>query len=309
MYEVTILPHSAEKEPVPTDLNLIADQMRDVLSIPELEMNAASESTPEESCKKLFEWAKSGQIESGLATAGYFEDEWTEDSKKLLQLGLMTPYLISTGSEHDKGKSADTLDLVEYNEVLRESIKSNPQIKAREFAFFLQGAAMLGDLPESYRKSSEHLINRYINGARSELIFEQILNSETVKSSRITYENASAEDDIRGIDFVVNVPFGGGKDAINVRMPVDVKSTSAQIASYAKLSSTKTHAIYRDSVVMWSGVDLNGLGDSLLLNPSLVETKGAPMEKIIRIAASDYYNEARLGNVNDKLGRISTKYA
>lgn len=309
MYEVSFSSHFSEKEPSPTNLDLVTDQMRDVLSIPELNMGAASELTPEERCKELFEWAKSDQIESGLEAAGYFEDEWTEDSKKLIQAGLMTPYSVSIGSKHGTKTNINTLELVEYNEMLRASIKSNPHIKAREFAFFLQGAAMLGDLPESYRKSSEYLINSCINGARSELIFEQILNSESIKSSRITYEDATAEEDVRGIDFLVHVPFGSGKDEVSVSMPVDVKSTSSQVASYAKSSNAKTHAIYRGSVIMWSGVDLNGLGDSLLLDPSLAEAKGAPMEKVIRIAASDYYNEVRLGNVNNKLGHVSAKYA
>jgi len=299
--------YSGEDETALSGPALAAEQIRDIVASPKLGLHIEESETAEMWSKRLSDWAMDAKLEGALDIAGYSEEECTDGSNKLLRLGLMTPHFVYA-SEHKKAHTNDTAeirDLIKYNEVLRTALKANSELSPQEFAAYLQSITMWADVPTAHRLSTEKIINTTINGARGELIFGQIVDSESMRNKGIFYRDASTEDDIRGIDCRVSILFGQDR----VILPVNVKTSTRQIASLANSKESKPYAIAGNAAVMWAGVNLADLKDNLLLDQDAAEKKVEPMAKLLRMAGADYYDKVRKGLISRDLGQFATRVA
>ncbi len=294
MSEKNIAPHSIENEEQSSEerLELISFQMRDIVTTPGYGPTFKEDATAIEKTKQLSDWAKTSDIDMTLEGIQYYEDERTDANLKLVKLGLMTPYFVYGQHARDHGKDTFSKEeLIEYRETLHEAILANPDLKATDFAESLQSTVLKSDLPESYRFSSGSIIEGALNGARGELIVEQIALSEAAKAAGITYEDSSVEEDARGIDFYLIAPIQRGNSVINVKMPGDVKFNLEQVSALQDPDEAQMpYTIKNGKVILWPGTSKEDFKGTLLLSQAAVEEKAKKMVPFLHMAAEEYYD-------------------
>lgn len=234
-----------------------------------------------------------GHFDDILDKAGYGIDEFAEKQLMLLRIGLMTPGAMASNQP--------VIEKIKYNRLLQETILANREMKATEFANFLQDAYFLRDPHCASYKSAEISINQLLNGARAELAFRSII----AKIDGFGFAESTPEEDQVGVDLWILVPFGKGKDRTIVKMPADIKSTPQLLQPYIQGDFPKPYGINNNAMVIWCGVDMAELGDNLLPDDSLSEQKSGPMSVVLEHAAIEYATLVRKGKIASDLGRIA----
>ena len=313
MYEKNPVSHSIETEVQPTEDRwvLISSQMSDILTTPGygpvLDDNIAAEDKE----KQISEWAKDADLDTTLETLGYYEEERTTPNLTLLKLELMTPYFVYAENLDDRGiKKALPGEITEYREALLEAIRANPDTQAIDLAVALQSAVLQSNLPESFRFSSGRIIERALNGARGELIMEQLAHSERAKTAGITYRDTSAAEDARGVDLQLTIPIEHDKSLVNVDVPIDIKFNVEQVASLIKSDEEiKPYVIKDGRVIFWPGTSREDFAGNLLLDQKIVEEKSKKIVPALRRAAEEYYTYKHHRRIDRILGHQGLRSA
>lgn len=287
-------------------------QINDLIMEPALGLVPENSAFNPEQSKQLAEWAKSADIRTALEGIGYYDEELTDSSMKLLRLSLMTPRFLYMKDLQDKtGDRNVVMGLTEYHEVLRETIHANPDIKASELTTELQSASIWAGLPDSFRFSAGRMVEKAVNGARAELILEQLATSKAANLAGITYEQTSTEDDAKGVDLRLRVPIRKGSEETIVNMPVDVKFSIEQIlALFSPDEEVKPYKIKNGIAVMWPGTSKEDLAGQLMLAPASAEEKGKKVVPILQMAAAEYHDyERRYKRTNKSMGHRAVRAA
>ncbi len=248
----------------------------------------------EEDSLALSIWTKENgdNLPKILSEIGYYPEEITDGNIARLKLCLRTPRFIYAQARKDRtGDSRLVPELADYNESLRETVIANPNMSKKDLSLLLHGAVMWAGLPDSYRVSCSEMIEKTINGARGELVMEQIARSKSAQAAGIGFEATSVEDDVRGVDCRLTVPLQIKNEEITISLPVDVKFDRRQILDLLDVDEEiKPYKIKNGKAVMWAGTTKDDLNGSLMLDEAAAEKKGAALTPIVQRAAEEFYD-------------------
>ncbi len=160
--------------------------------------------------------------------------------------------------------------LSHYNALIRDFADSYPDTSVSGMIANLNNTA-LATVAESSRhmqRSSQKLTRAIVRGAQHEAAFGALL-----QHTGFPYRPATIEEDLRGMDYVVEIP--ELKDPIGI----DVKASLSKIE--AKNHDTDDNELFafspENNLILWSMVTDAELADRFTVPPELIEERTAPV--------------------------------
>lgn len=165
-----------------------------------------------------------------------------------------------------------------FNGLIRYAAEQWPEMRASELSQSLLNIANISIEDPVIKRSASRYINDGIRGAQHETAFGQLL-----EATGRTFQEADIDEDLRGIDYVIDRPDGHGVDY------VDVKASLSEIEHHAIKNHSGAAGPYaraRDGhLVMYSLITDKELNDHFFVSDKLAKQRGEGLADILNQAA------------------------
>ena len=192
-------------------------------------------------------------MELYAAAPSYFFDQATLDSNPNL---------------HTQEKQYLREDASYFQGLLKRTVKLWPDITASTLSLQLMNIANISIEDRDFKQHAANSIRASVKGAQHEIAFGQLL-----ENTGRNFREATVEEDVRGIDYVVERP-EGGVDYI------DVKASLKKIENHGRLSDLFARKL-DGGIVMHSLLRDSELGDNFHVSEQVAAERAQYLERVL----------------------------